>query len=99
MATTNRPSPATKNAAFAVLLLGISRKVERASIVVAPGVSTSSIGRAASTGGSGFRVEALEGPLVGRVLVPVADVEPGVVEVAAVRVLHDELADADQAAT
>ena len=37
--------------------------------------------------------------LVGAVLLPIAHVEPGVVEVAAVGVLHHELADADQAAT
>ena len=38
MATTNRPSPATKNAALAVRDLGTPRKVASASIVVASGV-------------------------------------------------------------
>ena len=51
-------------------------------------------------GPDGDRVEpeALEDRLVGAVLLAIAHVEPGVVEVAAVGVLHDELADADQAA-
>ena len=42
--------------------------------------------------------EPLEGPDVGAVLRLVAGVEPGLVAVAAVGVLHDELADADEAA-
>ena len=147
MATTKRPSPVTKNVALAVLALGIPRNVARASIVVASGVSTSSIGQGVlglrrglrdlgdllvlgvpagvaedqgvlavvvedhelvgpgpahdpDVGADGDRVEpeSLEDPLVGAVLLPIAHVEPGVVEVAAVGVLHDELADADEAA-
>ena len=59
MATTKRPSPVTKNAALAVLLLGIPRNVARASIVVASGVSTSSIGSGSSASGAGFAISAI----------------------------------------
>ena len=54
MATTNRPSPVMKKAALAVRLAGMSRTRPSASIVVAPGVSTSSIGRRASASGDGL---------------------------------------------
>ena len=54
-----RPSPATKNAALAVRLAGTPRNVASASIVVAPGVSTSSIGSASSGSGSGLRTSAI----------------------------------------
>ena len=46
-----------------------------------------------------FEPESLEGPDVGAVLRPVAHVQAGLVAVAAVGVLHHELADADQAAS
>ena len=59
MATTNRPSPATKNAAFAVLVLGIAEERRQGAIVVVPGVSTSSIARGSSAGGSGFATSAI----------------------------------------
>src|SRR4029079_514347 len=43
--------------------------------------------------------ESSEDAAIGGVVLAIADIEPGVVEVARVRVLHDELADADEAAT
>jgi hypothetical protein len=45
-----------------------------------------------------FEAQPLERPLIGAVLIAVALVEAGVIPVAAIGVLHDELADADQAA-
>ena len=48
--------------------------------------------------GDRLEPEPLEGPDVGAVLRPVARVEAGLVAVAAVGVLHDELADADEPA-
>ena len=48
--------------------------------------------------GDGVEPEPLEDPDIRAVLGPVADVEAGLVAVAAVGVLHDELADADEAA-
>ena len=48
--------------------------------------------------GDGLEAEAFEDPDVGAVLGPVADIEAGFVAVAAVGVLHDELADPDEAA-
>ncbi len=59
IATTKRPSPVMKNAALAVRVRGMSRNAARASIVVAPGVSTSSIGSNASGSGSGLRTSAI----------------------------------------
>ena len=48
-----------KNAALAVRLVGIPRKAARASMVVAPGVSTSSTGSSASAAGSAAVVGAI----------------------------------------
>ena len=50
------------------------------------------------TDGDGIEAEPLEDPHVGVVLEPVAPIQARLVPVAAVGVLHDELADADQAA-
>jgi hypothetical protein len=63
-------------------------------MVVASGVSTSSIGSGSSASGPGLPT--LE--ICWLALELVAHVEPGLVAVAAVGVLHDELADADEAA-
>ena len=58
IATTKRPSPVMKKAALAVRLVGTSRKAARLSMVVAPGVSTSSTARRSSAAGSGAVVGA-----------------------------------------
>ena len=52
MATTNWPVPVTKNVAFAVRLVGTPRKAARLSMVVVPGVATSSTARSSSATGS-----------------------------------------------
>ena len=55
IAVMRRPSPSTKNAAFAVSSGLIPRKAARLAIVVVPGVATSSRGSGVAIGGSETR--------------------------------------------